>query len=80
MPDELIELAASIAHEQWSGWMAYLFSKNIENSDGTFTIPKEYVERWKRQIQTPYENLSEVEKESDRIEAKKFIKLLQEKL
>jgi hypothetical protein len=56
------EKLASYAHKQWSGWMDYLFSKcvnPIEADTGTVIIPKWAVERWKRQIKTPYEELSE---------------------
>ncbi len=35
-----IEKYASIAHEQWSDWMKYLFEKSTKNTDGTVTIPK----------------------------------------
>lgn len=71
--ETLLERLAALAHSQWSGWMEYLFSKCQFNSDGTATIPTWGVERWKRQINTPYEELSEPEKESDRKEARKFI-------
>jgi hypothetical protein len=69
------ELLADLCHKQWSGWMEYLFSKCENNSDGSVTIPKEFVDRWKRQLSTDYDNLSEKEKDSDRIEADKFLKL-----
>ncbi|MGX8701379.1 hypothetical protein [Caproiciproducens sp.] len=69
-----IEQGAHIAHKQWSGWMKYLFENSIQNTDGTVTIPKWAVDRWTRQINTPYEELTEEEKESDRIEARKYLK------
>lgn len=70
---ELREELADLAHKQWSGWMEYLFSKGNKNEDGTFTIPAWAVERWERQLNTEYKDLSESEKDSDRNEADKFI-------
>lgn len=70
------EKLAELCHEQWSKWMKYLFSKGTFNEDGTWTMPKEFTDRWKRQMNTRYAELSEVEKESDRKEADKFIQLI----
>ena len=67
------EILAELAHAQWSGWMEYLFSKGVLNEDGTWTMPAWAVERWKRQTETPYADLSFDEKESDRKEADKFL-------
>ncbi|MFW6130655.1 MAG: hypothetical protein ACOC56_05660 [Atribacterota bacterium] len=73
---DLDEDLAHIAHEQWSGWMKYLFKKCTENPDGTVTIPKWAVDRWKRQMNTDYEDLPFQEQESDRIEARKYLEAL----
>ena len=62
----MIEHLASYEHDRWARWQSHVFNKSILNKDGTVTIPKEYVDRWKRQINTNYINLSEEEKESDR--------------
>ena len=70
---ELREELADLAHKQWSGWMEYLFSKGTKNEDGSFTITAWAVERWERQVNTDYKDLSESEKDSDRKEADKFI-------
>lgn len=70
---ELVETLADIAHQQWSGWMEYLFSKSIYNADGSVTIPAPLVERWQRQRITPYAALPENEKESDRKEAARVL-------
>lgn len=78
-PTSVREKTAALCHEQWSGWMKYLFSKSTENEDGSVTIPKELVERWKRQTAMPYMGLSGREKDSDRKEADKFLKLLKVK-
>jgi len=76
---DIREKTAKLAHDQWSGWMTYLLSKNKKNEDGSFTIPKELVDRWERQINTSYKDLSEPEKDSDRKEADKFLKMLRRK-
>ena len=73
------ENLAKLAHEQWSGWMEYLFSKGMFNSDGTWTMPQWAVDRWKRQMKTDYKDLSESEKNSDRKEADKFIRVMEGK-
>ena len=82
-PDDVEKLAA-LAHEQWSGWMEHLFSKCWEAGTddfrrpmpGSVVIPPEQARRWKRQKRTPYADLPEEEKESDRVEARKVIALL----
>lgn len=73
------EKLADLCHEQWSGWMEHLFSKCLENVDGHAMIPKEFVARWKRQMDTPYKDLSEDEQNSDRREADKFLAVINEK-
>jgi uncharacterized protein (DUF433 family) len=69
--ERLREQLAALCHEQWSGWMRYLF----ENCS---LIPEAFAIRWKRQMNTPYAELSEAEKESDRKEADRFLSLLQQ--
>lgn len=63
----LREKLAALAHEQWSGWMRYLFSKCtcVPGADGARLIPRWAVERWQRQMATPYDGLPE--KERDRM-------------
>ena len=65
-----LEKMAEIEHTRWSGWQEYLHSKCIKNEDGSLTIPSGYVENLVRLINTPYDKLTEKEKESDRAEAK----------
>ena len=73
-----VEKIAAIAHQQWSAWMLYLFKVSFVNKDGSYTIPKWYVDRWKRQINTEYSQLPENEKESDRDEARLYIQAMTE--
>lgn len=70
-----IEKLAGKQHSIWSHWMKYLFTQG-SFKDGSFTIPKDKVERWTRQMNTDYKDLTEKEKESDREQVRKFIELM----
>ena len=76
MMNALREELAALEHEQWTRWMKHIFAKSIEHSDGHVEIPLDFVLRWKRQINTPYADLSESEKDSDRAEADKILDLI----
>ena len=71
--DEM-ERFASQEHEKWASWMRHLFSNSERNLDGSVTIPTELVERWGRQCETKYQDLSESEKEWDRRVVRKYFK------
>ena len=75
---DLREQLAALAHEQWAGWMEYLFSKCEDYADGEggLHLPQWAVERWQRQVGTPYADLSEKEKENDRQEADRVLMLM----
>ena len=68
-------LLAQYAHNAWSGWMKYLFTKGRLNKSGSFTIAKDSVDRWQRQMNTDFYNLPDTEKESDLKEAKTILDL-----
>jgi hypothetical protein len=72
------EALAALAHIMWAGWMTYLFEKCECTADGQAVIPAELVERWQRQIATPYKSLSETEKQSDRVQADKMLALIED--
>lgn len=76
-PEVLKEELAAIEHLRWAGWQEYLHSVCISNDDGSLTIPASYVQRWRRQIATPYEELSHDEQQMDRIEVMKYLHLVQ---
>lgn len=61
----MLEKLAELEHIQWSHWTKYM----LEN------LTPENIERWKKQIETPYSDLSEKEKESDREWARKVIEI-----
>lgn len=67
---------AEYAHEAWSGWMRYMFSKCHVNHDGSMVIPKDLVERWTRQMSTPYDELPISERESDIKEANQIMDIV----
>jgi len=77
---DIRERLADLCHQQWSGWMVYLFSKAEENSMfvRSAVIPGSFADRWRRQMITPYKDLSGPEQDSDRAEADKFIALLEQ--
>lgn len=76
--NEVQEKLAEYAHEAWSGWMKYLFSKSDIAIDGRVIIPPELAIRWKTQMNTPYKDLPEEEKQTDRFEADKILAMLDE--
>lgn len=73
----MIEKLADMQHEIWSHWMRYLFSICAETISGAIVISPDKVKHWTRQINTPYLELSEKEKESDRDQARKIIAVLE---
>jgi hypothetical protein len=70
--DDIIEELAAIEHERWSHWQRYMHGKGKIKADGSLVIAAELVQRWERQITTPYTALSEVEKDSDREQARRY--------
>ena len=64
--DELLEKLADLEHQQWIHWTKYM----LDN------MSDENINRWKKQIETPYSELSEKEKESDREWAEKVLKII----
>ncbi len=81
--DDVREALADLQHQQWSGWMEYLFNKcQLRTDEGRelpiprdddLVIPGAYVHNLKRLMATPYQDLTENEQESDRIEADKYL-------
>ena len=72
----LREALATYAHEAWSKWMRYLFSQCTPQPDGSLLIPVYNVNRWRRQLNTPYAELPEGEQKSDLVEADRMIQIV----
>lgn len=70
-----LERAAKYAHQSWCGWMRWMLQFVIDNPEKVDRekFPETMTERWTRQMETPYCELSEQEKQSDRTEAMRFI-------
>jgi hypothetical protein len=78
--DKLVEMLARVEHERWSHWQQYMHSKCDRKPDGSQVIPSELVEQWERQIATPYGELSDAEKESDRNQVRRYLPIIFETL
>lgn len=80
---EFIEKAAALAHDRiWAKWQKWMHQQVYDSSESINphlkVIPTELFNRWERQIRTKYSELPENEKESDRIEVRKYLPLIQE--
>ena len=79
---ELREVLAAIEHQRWADWQRHVHSVCYENKGvggepaGELTIPSEFARRWERQIETPYHELSEKEKNSDREQVDRYWQLI----
>jgi len=67
----LIEELAELEHIKWMEWARYLLMEE--------PISTNRVQRWARNM-TDYKDLSEMEKEKDRVLARRVIKTLKEKV
>lgn len=75
---ELIEKLAEAMHSIWAHWMTWMFENGGEMQDGggeyyCWMMHQAKYKRWHRQANTPYAELSEEEKESDRKVAKEHV-------
>lgn len=68
-----VQMLAKIAHDIWSHWMKYMFSQCVVDTKGNIIIPVVKVQRWSRQMNTEYKDLSKSEKESDIDIAEEFM-------
>lgn len=79
----MMEKFAALEHERWAKWQKYFFSKcqikpqsQVNGMDDRYVylaLPKDLYERWLKQIETPYSELSEQEKESDREQVRPYL-------
>lgn len=74
---ELTEELAAIEHDRWSSWQRFMHGKCFKHLDGSLTIPADLVEKWNRQMNTSYADLTEKEKESDREQVYRYLPLVE---
>ena len=74
--DGIKERLAAIEHERWSHWQRYMHGLCERTEDGRLIIPAASVEHWERQIATPYAELTEREKDSDREQVDRYWPLI----
>ena len=72
---EDLEYFAELEHIRWAKWQNYLHSFLVWNNDiQDWVLPHEKKEHWQSQINTPYQLLSEKEKDSDRDQVIPYLK------
>jgi hypothetical protein len=67
MREDILECLARLEHEQWAAWTNHFLSQQTPAN----------IERWRRQAQTSYDDLSEQEKEADRVWARKVLEFFE---
>jgi hypothetical protein len=73
---KMLEKTAALEHEQWAHWTAYMLT--VLCKDHPELNKDENVLRRSRQILVDYKDLTEKEKESDRVWARKAIQIFAE--
>lgn len=68
--EDLIEHLADIEHQRWADWQEWCHKVLRENNPSP--EQGDILERWDRQIETPYADLSEREKQSDRDQVMRY--------
>lgn len=86
MEERFVEGGADLEHDRWARWQKYFFSHCQFKPQGEvggmddryvyFALPKDLYEMWVRKIKTPYAELTEQEKESDRKETRNYLPLV----
>jgi hypothetical protein len=74
--DALVEELAAVEHARWAHWQRYVHAQCEHLADGRLVIPAELVQRWEKQIATPYDRLTETEKNSDRAQVERVLPIL----
>ena len=71
-----IDELAAVEHDRWAHWQRYMHGKGEIRSDGSLLLPPDLVKRWEEQMATAYAALSEVERESDRDQVRRYLPLV----
>lgn len=71
--EQNVERLAPIEHERWAHWQQFVHDQCKHQEDGSLVVPAELVARWQAQIETPYAELPEQAKESDREQVRRYL-------
>jgi len=74
--EAFVDRLAAVEHERWAHWQQHLHNQCQRTKDGSLVIPAELVARWSTQIATPFTQLSEAERESDRDQVRRYLPLI----
>ena len=82
--ENLLEDLAELEHQQWAHWTKYMLER-LEQLEAEQDAHDPYKvmhqkENWRRQIATPYSELTEKEKDSDRSWASKSLEITAKQL
>ena len=84
MKTNLLEDLAELEHQQWAHWTKYMLDRleQLESEQDSHDPYKvlHQKENWRRQIATPYSELTEKEKDSDRSWASKSLEITAKRL
>ena len=69
----MVDALAAIEHERWAHWQKHLHGQCEQQEDGSLRIPADLVKRWTLQIETPFSELTDEEKESDRDQVLRYL-------
>ena len=78
--ESLLETLAAVEHGRWAHWQKYLHGKCEQHANGALVIPDDLVKKCEQQITTPYAELSEKEKESDREQVRIYLAIISQAL
>jgi hypothetical protein len=78
--NDLLEDLSEMEHQRWSHWQRYLHDQCDTLPDGSLVIPAYLAERWQSQMTTPYFELTDREKESDREQVRKYLEVIMRRL
>lgn len=74
--DNVKERFAREIHNIWSHWTQYMFQVELVDIGDSYRLSNKTAERWQRQMDTPYSELTETEKDSDRKQVEKLWPLI----
>lgn len=74
--EAFVDRLAAVEHERWAHWQQYVHDQCQRTADGSLVIPAQLVNRWSDQIKTPYTELSDAERDSDRDQVRRYLPLI----